>query len=373
VPGGSGLPPPTANGTLTYTNDAEGDRNSAIASTGASQTYSYNQALELTGIGSEVSYTYNGDGLRMSKTVGTTTTPFTWDVSGGLPSVVEDGNNAYVYGPGGLPLEQVSGNTALWFHHDQLGSTRLLTNEGGQTVASYAYTPYGSLSSSSSTASTPLLYAGQYRDSESGLYYLRARFYDPTTAQFLTVDPAASTTRSPYAYVAGNPLTNTDPTGMWGLPDLNPVDWAKAGAGAATSAWNATGGQVVHAVQNGGLPNGHCIVLIQNNCQEDLVNNIHAVEDAPIGPVLRADPFIASEFDLAKARSGEDVGNLQGAMDILGMAFVFTPARFGPGSIPARILGPGLGDWAGAANAWNNRRWISRIMSICKNEITGGH
>ena len=213
VPGGSGLPPTTANGTLTYTYDAEGDRNSAIASISASQTYSYNQVLELTGIGGEVSYTYSGDGLRMSKTVGATTTPFTWDVSGGLPSVLEDGTNAYVYGPGGLPLEQVSGNTALWFHHDQLGSTRLLTNEGGQTVAAYAYTAYGSLSNSSGTVSTPLLYTGQYRDSESGLYYLRARYYDPATAQFLSKDPAAAITMAPYSYVTNNPPNRRDPSG----------------------------------------------------------------------------------------------------------------------------------------------------------------
>ncbi len=207
----------TANETSTFSYDAEGDRTGVLASSGASQTYSYNQALELTGVGSEVSYTYNGDGLRMSKTVGATRTPFTWDVAGELPSVLEDGANAYVYGPGGLPLEQVSGGTALWFHHDQLGSTRVLTNATGQTVATYAYTPYGSLSSSSGTASTQLLFAGQYRDTESGLYYLRTRYYDPATGQFLTVDPAVASTRSPYAYVAGNPLNKTDASGLLGI------------------------------------------------------------------------------------------------------------------------------------------------------------
>lgn len=51
------------------------------------------------------------------------------------------------------------------------------------------------------------------------LYYLRARYYDPSTAQFLTLDPAIAATRSPYAYVAGNPLNATDPTGK-GLSDF---------------------------------------------------------------------------------------------------------------------------------------------------------
>ena len=49
-----------------------------------------------------------------------------------------------------------------------------------------------------------------------GLCYLRARYYDPTTAQFLTRDPATATTRSPYAYVGGNPLGMSDPNGLDG-------------------------------------------------------------------------------------------------------------------------------------------------------------
>ncbi len=214
VAGAQPLASPAANETRTFTYNAEGDRTGVSSSSGASQTYSYNQALELIGVGNEVSYAYNGEGLRMSETVGATTTPFTWDVSGGLPLILEDGTNAYVYGPDGLPLEQVTGNNALWFHHDQLGSTRLLTDASGQTVATYAFTPYGVLSSSSGPDSTPMLFAGQYRDSESGLYYLRARYYDPTSGQFVTRDPLEATTGSPYTYVTDSPLTGTDPSGM---------------------------------------------------------------------------------------------------------------------------------------------------------------
>ncbi|MGA8015883.1 MAG: RHS repeat-associated core domain-containing protein [Candidatus Dormiibacterota bacterium] len=56
-------------------------------------------------------------------------------------------------------------------------------------------------------------FQGQYRDNESGLYYLRARYYDPTVGQFLTIDPDVATTLSPYGYVAGNPLNAIDPSG----------------------------------------------------------------------------------------------------------------------------------------------------------------
>src|SRR5258708_1383795 len=49
------------------------------------------------------------------------------------------------------------------------------------------------------------------------LNYLRARYYDPTTAQFLSRDPLVDSTMSPYAYVNGNPLNASDPLGLWGI------------------------------------------------------------------------------------------------------------------------------------------------------------
>ena len=51
-------------------------------------------------------------------------------------------------------------------------------------------------------------------DPETGLIYLRARHYDPNTAQFLTRDPAVAITRSAYGYVADNPLHGSDPSGL---------------------------------------------------------------------------------------------------------------------------------------------------------------
>jgi hypothetical protein len=68
-------------------------------------------------------YVYDGDGLRTRKTVAGTVANFTWEPSSGLPLVIDDGTNAYVYGPDGLVLEQVGpGNTVTWYHHDQLVS-----------------------------------------------------------------------------------------------------------------------------------------------------------------------------------------------------------------------------------------------------------
>lgn len=63
-----------------------------------------------------------------------TTSSFTWGTSGGLPMLLDDGTNSYVYGPDGLPLEQIDrAGVVTWCDHDQLGSIRTLTNSTGAT------------------------------------------------------------------------------------------------------------------------------------------------------------------------------------------------------------------------------------------------
>jgi RHS repeat-associated protein len=136
----------------------------------------------------------------------------------------------YVYGPGGLPVEQIStGGTVLYLHHDQQGSTRLLTGSTGKSEATMTFDPYGNTTGTTGTATTPLGYGGQYTSTDTGLIYLRARTYDPKTAQFLTTDPLSSQTHQPYAYAGDNPLSTGDPTGMCGagsvgeaLESINP-------------------------------------------------------------------------------------------------------------------------------------------------------
>jgi RHS repeat-associated protein len=100
------------------------------------------------------------------------------------------------------------------YYQDQLGSTRGILDSRGSTLATYTYDPYGTLKSSTGTVSNPFQYAGQYTDSESGLQYLRARYYDPGTAQFLTVDPMADSTGEPYGYSIDDPVNRTDASGL---------------------------------------------------------------------------------------------------------------------------------------------------------------
>jgi RHS repeat-associated protein len=180
--------------------------------------YAYNQEHELTSFtktgGTSASYVYNGDGLRMSKTVNSSAEGFVWDISQGMPLIIQDGTTRYLTGPDGLPIEQVDGSgNVSYYLQDQLGSTRGLIDSSGTITARCTFGPYGDVKGQTG-ATTLFGYAGQYTDSESGLQYLRARYYDPSTQQFLTVDPAQDVTQQPYAYAAGNPLRYADPAGL---------------------------------------------------------------------------------------------------------------------------------------------------------------
>jgi RHS repeat-associated protein len=136
------------------------------------------------------------------------------------PLVLTDGQNSYIYGPDDLPIEQINAaGTPSYLHHDQLGSTRLITSQAGAAIGSSTYTAYGTPAAGWGAATTPLGYAGQYTDSETGFQYLRARYYDPNTDQFLTVDPKDMTTQERYAYVQDDPANYTDPNGEVALEE----------------------------------------------------------------------------------------------------------------------------------------------------------
>jgi RHS repeat-associated protein len=199
-----------------YTYDPEGERTTTRPPSGQASTYTWNQAGDLSGfirVSTTATYTYNGDGLRMSETVGTAKYPFVWDVAEGTPLLLANVFTEYVTGPGGLPLEQVTGSKVTYFTHDQLGSTRLLTNAKGKSAGRYTYSPYGAVASHTGSVSTNLQFAGQFTDNESGLQYLQARYYDPATGQFLSVDPLVTVTSQPYEYAEDDPVNDIDSTG----------------------------------------------------------------------------------------------------------------------------------------------------------------
>jgi RHS repeat-associated protein len=213
---------------VNYTYNEFGQRTKATPEKGSAITYGYDQVGDLTSVerpkegeAAEIkdAYSYNGDGLRASQTVSGTTTHLAWDLAEKTPLLLSDGTNSYIDGPGNLPIEQIaSGGTVLYMHHDQQGSTRLLTGSTGKSEATMTYDPYGNTVGTTGTAKTPLGYDAQYTSADTGLIYLRARAYDPKTAQFLSGDPVANITRAPYTYVNDNPLNGSDPTGLIATP-----------------------------------------------------------------------------------------------------------------------------------------------------------
>ena len=217
-----------------YTYDQLGNRTSYSVGAGDSTTevarYEYDQENRLvrtTGRG----YRYHGDGLRSY---------LFWDLSQSLPLIIGDPNgDLYITGPGGIPIQKVSadaneevGNTT-WYHHDQLGSTVALTDTTGQVRGTYTYDPYGNSIPSDTSIVNPFRYAGQYTDSVSGLVYMRARWYDPATAQFLTKDPLVALSGQPYAYANNSPLNFTDPTGQIPFLVIGAAVWGVIEVGGA--------------------------------------------------------------------------------------------------------------------------------------------
>lgn len=236
----------------TYTYDDAGSRAKTQDVVGTTTDFGYDQENRLTsyvgpaansvnpaigavaGLMVRATYSYDGDGLRAD---------LLWDRSSSLPAVVSDALAIYITGPRGLPVERIdAAGNALFYHQDQLGSTRAMTDASGKVIVTYRYDPHGNSVASSTAIANPFRFAGQFSDPKSGLMYMRARWYDPTTGRFITRDPMEALTREPYDYAGNNPVNYVDPTGkFWSWEDFtavtgemftNPVESWKDGIGA---------------------------------------------------------------------------------------------------------------------------------------------
>jgi RHS repeat-associated protein len=122
---------------------------------------------------------------------------------------------------GSTEVAKTVGGTAYYLTQDEVGSTRLEYQGTTQTFSSN-YSPYGASVSQSGTE--PWQFTGAQYDSVTGLYYMGARYYDPSTGRFLQEDsiggtPSNSTSLNQYVYALDNPLGYTDPTGLNPLSD----------------------------------------------------------------------------------------------------------------------------------------------------------
>jgi RHS repeat-associated protein len=205
------------------TYDANGN---ALISQGNTYAYSFDNRLKSVNNGS-ITIVYDGDGNRVSKTVGGVTTRYLVDDLNptGYPQVVEEvaGSGAtrvYTYGIARISQNQViAGAWAPSFYvYDGSDSVRFLTDGAATVTDQYDYDAFGNLINFTGSTPNNYLYGGEQFDPDLGLYYLRARYYSPVTGRFMSMDPANgdvidSLSQHRYAYAAGNPVNLKDPTG----------------------------------------------------------------------------------------------------------------------------------------------------------------
>jgi len=178
-------------------------------------------------------YLYDASDRRVMSQVNGYATYFVLDGNRVLQEV--DGNSAqvtkeYVWGSAidELVILQLDGEI-YHAHADALGSTALLTDATGDIVERYDYNPFGACVATDvnggGLVGNPYRFTGRRLESETGLYYYRARHYTPEMGRFLSRDPIGiwgdgGNFGNAYAYAGNNPLTYTDPSGEWGFASL---------------------------------------------------------------------------------------------------------------------------------------------------------
>ncbi|MGC1413936.1 MAG: RHS repeat-associated core domain-containing protein [Candidatus Acidiferrum sp.] len=259
------------NTTESYTYDAVGNR---LSSLGVS-SYTNNSSNELTST-SNATYTYDYNGNTQTKVVGSNTTSFAWDYENRLSSVTLPGSGGTVsfkYDPFGRriykssssgtsvfaydgdnlieetnssgtavaryaqttnvdePLAMLRGGATSFYQSDGLGSISSLTNASGAVAQTYTYDSFGKATASSGTLTNPFQFTAREFDAESGLYFLRNRYYDPQSGRFLNEDPLGfgGDDANFYAYVQNGPVDSVDPFGLQHKPGgpWHPDPWVK--------------------------------------------------------------------------------------------------------------------------------------------------
>ncbi len=216
-----------------YTFDLNGGQ---ITKGGSQHEFDWeNQLKKVTGTDGKVTeYWYDLDGNRIRKSVTqsmtTTTTQYVVDGNMAFAQVLMELDGAgsitakYSYGHNRL---KVSRNGEYYYFYDGIGSTRIVTNTSGAVQNRYSYDAYGNplAGETEQTITNEYTFANERRDPETGLTYLRARYYDPSPGRFAQLDtyagdPERPTTHHRYLYGLANPVSYVDPSGHESLLGL---------------------------------------------------------------------------------------------------------------------------------------------------------
>ena len=219
----------TADATHSYQYDDNGNlTRKTLLATGNFTQYTYDAENRLTKVEDFVAgnptafatstYRYDGLGRRIEKVAGGQTKRYVYD---GEDILLEyDGSNVlqawYTHGPtADEPIAITRGGQTYFYHADGLGTITDLTDSTGAIAKAYAYDGYGNVLDAPGSVEQPYAYTGRELDPESGLYYYRARYYDPNIGRFLQQDPIKLFGgMNLYRYVRDNPTNGTDSSGL---------------------------------------------------------------------------------------------------------------------------------------------------------------
>lgn len=166
-------------------------------------------------------FTYDANGMRTSRTDGTTTYKYVYN-GGSLVQMTVGSNTLY------FTSDTVTYNGVTYYYVKNLqGDVTAIVDGSGATVATYVYDAWGNLISDEPAENTvghlnPIRYRGYVFDSETTLYYLQSRYYDPELGRFINADSYASTGQgifgnNMFAYCNNNPVMRVDFDGCFSI------------------------------------------------------------------------------------------------------------------------------------------------------------
>ncbi len=177
--------------------------------------FDYDNRLEsISNGGAATTFVYDYTGARVKKMSGASMTTYVSKLYD-IDSV--NGISKHIFA-GGRRIASIISGTIYYYHPDHLGSLRIATTATGNQAQSLTYYPYGDVRTNTGIVDLPYKFTGQELDSQTGLYYFGARYYDSAQGRFLSPDTVVQSPGNPqtlnrYAYAGNNPLAFVDPTG----------------------------------------------------------------------------------------------------------------------------------------------------------------
>jgi RHS repeat-associated protein len=184
-------------------------------------------SVTLPGSGGTVYFKYDPFGRRVYKSSSSATSIYAYDGDNLIEEANAVGSVIARYAQTqhvDEPLAMLRAGTTSYYQTDGLGSISSLSSTAGSLAQTYTFDSFGNQTASSGSLTNPFRYTGRELDSETTLYYMRARYFDPATGRFLSEDPLGfRASENFYVYVENDPADRIDPSGL--DPNWGPIVW----------------------------------------------------------------------------------------------------------------------------------------------------